>query len=103
MLFDPLEEQLHLPAAAIQLGDSQSRQGEVVGQKHQSLLGWLIEVTDAPELVGIIFLSVEAVKHNGLIAAKTAGFVHSVGILALEAEVFLGPCDKESRRLVDAV
>jgi len=49
MLFDPLEEQLRLPAAAVQLGDSQSGQGKVVGQKHQSLVGGSIEETDVPD------------------------------------------------------
>ena len=31
MLFDPTEEELHLPTAAIQIGDRLSRQQKVVG------------------------------------------------------------------------
>ena len=37
MLFDPLEEQLDLPTAAIQLGDGSRRQFGVVRQKDQRL------------------------------------------------------------------
>jgi len=34
VLLDPLEEQLHLPAALVDLGDGKCRKREVVGQKH---------------------------------------------------------------------
>ena len=40
MLLDPFEEQFDLPAAMIELGDGQSRHGEVVGQKDQRLAGF---------------------------------------------------------------
>jgi hypothetical protein len=33
MLLDPLEEQLDLPATAIEVGDGQRRQEEVVGEE----------------------------------------------------------------------
>ena len=35
MLFDPLEEQLHLPATLVQRGNGQWRQCRIVSQKHQ--------------------------------------------------------------------
>ena len=35
MLFDPLEKQLHLPSAAIKIGNRDGRKDEVVGQKHK--------------------------------------------------------------------
>ena len=44
VLLDPLEEQLDLPSAAIQLGDGKCREIEVVGQKHRNRSGsavWL--------------------------------------------------------------
>jgi hypothetical protein len=37
MLFDPFEEEFDLPAAAVELGDGQGWNGEVVGQKDQPL------------------------------------------------------------------
>jgi hypothetical protein len=39
VLFDPLEEQFDLPTAAIELGNSQWWQAEVVGEKDESLIG----------------------------------------------------------------
>lgn len=39
MLFDPFEEQLHLPALPVQLSDQLRFQGKVVGQKHEPLAG----------------------------------------------------------------
>jgi hypothetical protein len=52
VLLDPFEEQLDLPTAAIQLRDRQWWQGEVVGQKDESLLLLRIEVTNAAQLSG---------------------------------------------------
>ncbi len=44
VLFNPFEEQLHLPAAFVQSSNGQVRQGGVVGQEDQSLLGcWVLE------------------------------------------------------------
>jgi hypothetical protein len=37
VLFDPFEEQLDLPAAFVQSGNGQGRQGRVVGQEDQGL------------------------------------------------------------------
>ena len=37
MLLDPLEEQLHLPALAVKIGNHLQGQRRVVGQKHQAL------------------------------------------------------------------
>jgi hypothetical protein len=47
MLLDPFEEQLHLPAALVQRGDSQRRQARIVGQEHQRLAGLRIVEADA--------------------------------------------------------
>ena len=47
VLFDPLEEQLHLPAAAIEVADDQSRQGKIIGKKYQCFVGLNIVVFDA--------------------------------------------------------
>ena len=55
MLFDPFEEQLDLPTPAIQLGDSQWWQVEVVGKKDDTFLRLRIEVTNAAQLLGITF------------------------------------------------
>ena len=49
MLLDPFEEQFDLPAAAIEFGNGERRQGEVVGQKDQRLVGLGILEADASQ------------------------------------------------------
>ena len=49
MLLDPLEEQFDLPAAAVELGDGERGQGEVVGEKDQRLAGLGIFEADASQ------------------------------------------------------
>ena len=54
MLLDPLEEQLDLPAAAIEISNDAGRQREVVGQEDQGLGGLEIGAADAPQTVGVL-------------------------------------------------
>ena len=68
MLFDPFEEQLDLPATAIQLRDGQWRQREVVGQENQLLVLFGVEVTIATQLVWVTLARIEIVERNSLIA-----------------------------------
>jgi hypothetical protein len=48
MLFDPLEEQLDLPTALVDLGDSEGRQREFVGQEDESSVQFGVVESDAP-------------------------------------------------------
>ena len=48
VLFDPAEEQLDLPAAAVDGGDDQCGQGEVVGQKDERQIVLCIKIADTP-------------------------------------------------------
>jgi hypothetical protein len=54
VLFDPFEEQFHLPAAFVQSSNGQGRQGGVVGQEDQSLLAsWVLE-PDKAQVFGVV-------------------------------------------------
>ncbi len=101
MLLDPFEEQFDLPASAIELGDGQCRDGEVVGQKDQPLAGLGIAITDATQRVGIIVLGLQAGHHDGLVEAQAGGFVHGPGVTAGAAEVLPGTGDEESAALMN--
>lgn len=57
MLFDPLEEDFDLPAAAIEFSDGQRRHGEIVGQEDQDIAGIGIAIANAAERNGIIMLA----------------------------------------------
>jgi hypothetical protein len=47
VLLDPFEEELHLPAAAIQVGDAQCGQAKMIGQEYEALVDLRIGVLDA--------------------------------------------------------
>ena len=75
VLFDPFEEQLHPPAALVQVGNGQGRKGEVVGQEDQALPGIGIDVTDAAKRIGIGLRRFRPSKSDSLIAAQAGGLV----------------------------
>ena len=68
MLLDPLEEQFNLPAAAVQFGDAERGQREVVGEEDEVLLGVGVIVAYTPQLLGIggagIMIFSAALKHQ---------------------------------------
>ena len=47
--FDPAKEQLDAPAQLVEHGDRQSRNFQVVGQKHELFSGLQIHIFDAPQ------------------------------------------------------
>lgn len=103
MLLDPFEEEFDLPASAIELGDGQRWDGEVVGQEDQRLAGFGIAITDASQRDGIIVLGLQASHHNGLIKPQAGGFIHGPGVTAGAAEVLLGPGDEERPALMNSM
>jgi ferredoxin len=69
VLFYPFKKQLYLPTIAIEFGDGQRRQSEIVGQKDKLFVGLDIVILDPTKLVGIVLGSIETSQRNGLIAA----------------------------------
>jgi len=94
---------LHLPVAAIQFGDGQSRQLEMVGQKDQALVVLGIVVLYPPQLGGVILSSSNAGQLDGLIATQTARLVDGMRINPLELQIRLGANHEEGLRLVQAI
>src|ERR1035437_5633055 len=76
VLLDPFEEQLDLPAAAVQLRDGQGRQVEVVGQEDQVLVDVGGVVPDPPKRVGIELGTLWASQYDRAVALETRGLVH---------------------------
>jgi hypothetical protein len=101
VLLEPFEEQFDLPASAIELGDGQRRDGEVVGQEDQHLAGLGITIADAAEWLGIIVLGIQAGHHDGLVETQAGGFIHGPGVTAGAAKVLLGTGDEESAALMN--
>src|SRR6516162_6642156 len=103
MLFDPFEEQLDLPARAVDLRYRQRRQAEVVGQKYQRLTRLGIAIADAANHLGIGALNIETVQNHRLVETQTGAFVHEARIPSSAAEILPRASDKESPVLVDPV
>ena len=100
MLLDPLEEPLDLPAAFVQRGNRQCRQGRVVGQKHQRLAGFRVFEADAPQLLGIVLRDVETVEHDALIADDTGTSIDLHRVYPVRVHSSFGASYEERTRLM---
>jgi hypothetical protein len=87
VLLDPLEKQLHVPAAAIEIGNSFCWKDEIVGQKHECFVLFGIEVADTSQFVGIVLFGIVSLEDNNLVAVDPGGFVHRLRIEAPPAEI----------------
>ena len=103
VLFDPLEEQLDLPAVLVQRSDSQRRQRRVVGQEDQVLARLGVLETDAPQVLGIVLGNVIAIHGDQLIADDSTGAVRGSGIHPPRIHIAFGPRDKEGASLMHLV
>jgi hypothetical protein len=100
VLFDPFEEQFHLPTAFVQSSNGQVRQGGVVGQEEQILLGcWVLE-PDSVQVFGVVLGNVVPVQCDGFIADKAAAPVHLVRLNAPGVHVAFGAGHKEGAGLM---
>ena len=100
VLFDPFEEQLDLPAALVQSGNGQGRQGRVVGQENQGLLGLGVFEANAPQVLGVVLGCIVSVQRNGLIADDAAAPVHLGRVHAPGVHIGFGSSHKEGACLV---
>lgn len=80
MLLDPLEEEFHLPAAAIEFGHGQRRQREVVGEKDEGLGRLGILETNAAQRRLELLTGVEAGQEDGLIADHPRRAIDGMGV-----------------------
>src|SRR4029078_12731930 len=80
MLFDPFEEQFHLPALPIELGHQQRAQAEGVGKKYQASRLLSIVETNPAQFVRIIASGVEPIERDRLITPQTRSLIHWVGV-----------------------
>ena len=95
MLLDPFEEQLDLPALAIQVGYQLWLQSKVVRQKYDAFACLVLD-DDTAQQCRIVFAGVKHGQYTRLIAHDMGcGFVHRVGITPFELGIALGASDKE--------
>ncbi len=101
MLLDPFEEQLHLPALAIQVGNQCGLENEVVRQKNDAFACFVLD-NDTAQQCRIVLAGVKQGQHTCLVAHDIRGdLVHWVGISAHELCIALGASNKEGVGLMN--
>lgn len=89
MLFDPLKEQLDLPATLVQSGNRQCVQHKIVGQEHQTLACVLIHILDTSKRLGIFLSSFGSCESDGLITTEACRFIDVAIPHPAELKIFL--------------
>lgn len=95
ILFNPFEEQFHLPAAFVELGDGGSGQREVVAQKDQCVAGSGVDKTDSPQGLRIEPVRQGAAQANGLIGTQSPLAIYVPGFADTEVQVVFGADDEK--------
>jgi hypothetical protein len=103
VLLDPFEEQLHLPAVLVKLGDDRCRQRRVVRQKNQRLARFGIFESHPAQMLGIVPASVMPAERHRLIAHHASGLVYLGRVHRSGVEIGFGASDKEGSRLLHLV
>lgn len=103
VLLDPFEEQLDLPALTVQVGNEFWLQGEVVGQKRDSLARFVLD-HDPAQGGRIVLAGIEHGEYASLNADDRGGAtVHGLGIAPPALGVALGPRHEEGLCLMNDV
>ena len=103
VLLDPFEEQLHTPSRLVEEGDDPRAKEEVVGEEHESPVGFDIEVGDPPQGFGVVGGGIHSGREDGLIAAQSGRPVHGMRVSSLELEATSGAREEESGGMMDGI
>ena len=103
MLLDPLEEKFDLPAGLVQVGDSEGRQEEVVGDEHKVFVCRRIAVADPAQGVWIMAMRDESGECDRLVEADARRFVRRMRIPPVEPGALPCPGDEKRPAPVQAV
>ena len=103
MLFNPFKEEFHLPATAIQTGDGERRQIEIIGEKDEQLVMFGIVELHASQMDRVFLAGSCPGQHDRLVAPQAGRLVDRMRINPPVLEVGLGACDKEGLRLMQDI
>ena len=95
VLFDPFEEQLDPPAVAVEFGDGECREGEVVGEELEGGLRVGVAVGDTAQGLRVVGGGVLAGEDNGLVTDEAGRSINLMGIPAAIADIGLVPDHEE--------
>ncbi len=96
MLLDPFEEEFDLPSAAVQLGNRQCWQDEVVRQEHEPLAGLRVVEPNAMQRRLEVLAGVEAGQDDRLVADQSGTAIHGTRIATLSLQVRLAAGHEEA-------
>ena len=104
MLLDPLEEQLDLPALAVQFCNSQwIFNRKVVGQEAIHPPGLKVLIHNKSQRIGILPGRVIAGESDGLVGKNAGTFINRPGLKDLIGYVVLGPRDEVRTLLLEVL
>ena len=95
VLFNPFEEQLDLPAIAVEFGDGVCGQGKVVGEEIERLVCVRVVVFDASQGLRVVGGALGAGQDDGLVTHQAGGFIDWSGIAAAVAGIGPGADNEE--------
>ena len=99
--FDPLEEELDLPTALVELGHGERRDLQVVGEEDKMLGRLCIEVAHSAQRVREVGCCFEKRRTPNLIAENALQAIPRHRVMTGKAKIALGPRDEEGARLND--
>jgi len=101
VLLDPLEEQLHLPALVVQVGNQLRLHGEIIGQQRQAFCLFVFGRHTA-QRCGVVLVGMIGPQQVRLIPDhRCVGPVHGMRVIPFELGVALSACHKQCLGLVN--
>jgi hypothetical protein len=103
ILFDPAEEQFHLPAELVEFGDCQSRQMKVIRQEDQVTIVFSIIETHPTKRLGILGLGLGTGQDDRLVRGQVHGFIDGLRAESSRLKVRFGSGDEEGSALMKSI
>src|SRR5712664_8513 len=103
MLLDPFEKEFHLPAAAVQFGDGERGQDEIVGQEYEGLGCFGIVKADAAQRGLEALVRIEAREDDTLVADQAGLAIDRMRVPALDLKIRFTASHEEAARLVETI
>ena len=103
MLLDPAEEEFHLPALLVNIGDGYGGNGKNIGQVDKTLLGVHVHVGHPAQGLRIGISGFLVCENNALIGTKPQRFVHFLRIEAAAPKIALGANHEESGKEIHGI
>jgi len=103
VLFDPAEEQFHLPAELVEFGDRQSGQKKVIRQEDQVTIVFPIVEPHPTKRLGILGLGFGTGQDDRLVRGQVHGFIDGSRAESSRLKIRFGSGDEERPALMKSI